>query len=685
LQFLNPLALIGLAAALLPLAVHLLHRSRPRDVPFSHLAFLRQLHASRMRSLRLRQWLVLLLRMLALACLALAFARPALQEGSGLFGRARPTTAVIVIDQSYSTRFTPPAGRWFDRLQRRADEVLSLFDGPRDEVYILPWPDGSAGVAQPLTAEAARQRLAALSPGAAATDPAGALRQAESLLRAHADRQRELYLFTDGARPGWDEASRTLTEVPLFLLTATEAGPRNRYVGPVESSDWLAAPGEPLALRTRIGLWGGDAEEVAADLFIDGERVQRRRVSLVPGSETAVEFSVAPRRSGRLTGFVQIDDDDLPADNRRYFTLHVPERIRVAVAAPTVQQAYYARRALQAAASGDAALEISLLSLDELSAQTLAGQDVLFLVHVERPARPVSQAVRGFAAAGGGVLIVPGPEADAVRINRDLLDGLVPASLVDIAGQPGESGATRLDSAAGEAALFAGLLATAQDRPRVTAAWELSPERQLSVLARFDDGLPALVEGRGPGGHALLWPVPFDLAWSDLPLRGLFTPWMQRLARYLGTTSADASYIVGQRAWRRLETTLETRVEAEAPSGRRRVVQPESLGDERLWRVPALDEAGHWRLLAGGSVVDEFAVNVDVGEADLTPLSIDDLRRRLGEGVHLLPEGEETAAAVTAARFGRELWRELLALALLLLLVEVWIARAPDAARREAA
>ena len=56
-QFLNPLALVGLAAALIPLAIHLLHRGKPREIAFSNLAFLRQLHQSRMRSVRLQQWL----------------------------------------------------------------------------------------------------------------------------------------------------------------------------------------------------------------------------------------------------------------------------------------------------------------------------------------------------------------------------------------------------------------------------------------------------------------------------------------------------------------------------------------------------------------------------------------------------------------------------------------------------
>lgn len=690
-QFLNPLALVGLAAALIPLVIHLLNRGRPRVVPFSHLAFLRELHQTRMRSVRLRQWLVLLLRMLALMCLALAFARPALQEGSSLFSSSRPTTAVVLLDRSWSTRYSPPGGRVFDRLRQRADQVLSTFDASRDQVYLLPWPgtEASAG-SHAVDIETARQMLDEVLPGDLAGGLPAALRQARTWLDGVDGRQRELYLLTDRARPDWqalgsnDESAALadvpLPDVPVYILNASDSEPQNQFVGPLQIEHWLAAPGRKLAIHTTVGRWGGPQgmAPVTAHLYLDGERVQQRRVEVPRDGGVPVSFSVAPRRSGLLTGFVEIDDGGLAVDNQRYFTLDVPASISVVIAGPRATDTYYPRRALHAATGGDPTLSVVSVTLNDLTAAQLQAADVLVLANINTA--PRSRVVRDFASAGGGVLVIPGPEADAAALNRGLLADLVPASLASISGRPGSEAFTQLDTTNLGSALFAGLLGDDADRPRFHATFAVTAQQQLAVLAHFDNGQPAMVEGRGPGGHALLWPTPLDLGWSDVPLRGLFVPLMQRMVRYLARANTHSGdYLVGARAWRRLPPlAAETKVEAESPSGKRSVVQSEAVGDEQLWRVPALNEAGIWRLRTNGAVADVFAVNVDVAEADLTPASDELIRRRLGPEARLLAPGMSAEDEILDARFGRELWREFLVLAVLLLLAELWIGRAPS-------
>lgn len=688
---------MGLAAALIPLAIHLLHRGKPRVVPFSNLAFLRELHQSRMRSVRLRQWIVLLLRMLALICLALAFARPALQQGSSLFSSSRPTTAIILLDQSWSTRFHPPGGRVFDELRQRAIDVLDALDSSRDRVFLLPWPmsrTAASGRAMDsdldsdLDSETARLILEDLVPADAAGGLQAALRRAHPWLTGAEDRQRELYLVTDLARPDWIgpdwDGQQVAPELPVYVLSTADSERHNQFVGPVHIEDWLAARGQKLSIRAMVGRWGGpeSVPPTTVHLYLDGERVQQRRIDLPRGSSVAVEFSVAPRRGGSLTGFIEMEDGGLAVDNRRYFTLDVPAKISVLIAGGRATDAYYPRHALHAAASGDPTLAVTSVSLNELSAAHLQDTDVLVLTNIETVAPPLTGLVRDFASSGGGVLIIPGTKADAAKLNRELLADLIPASLADVSGTPGGKGAAYLDTTRLSSALFSGLLHDNNDRPQFHATFEVTAQQQLAVLARFDDGLPAMIEGRGPAGHALLWPTPLHLAWSDLPLRGLFVPLLQRMVRYLARSTAPGrDYIVGERAWRRLPgVDNQTRVEAESPSGRRSVVQPERVGDEHLWKVPLLSEAGIWRLRVDGAVADIFAVNVDIREADLTPVSQDIIRTRLGAHARLLEPGTTAKETIFDARFGRELWREFLVLAVLLLLTELWVARAPAAA-----
>ena len=77
--FLNPFMLFGLAAAAIPILLHLLNLRKLKTVEFSSLRFLRELQRTRMRRIRLRQWILLALRTLLILCLVLAFSRPALK------------------------------------------------------------------------------------------------------------------------------------------------------------------------------------------------------------------------------------------------------------------------------------------------------------------------------------------------------------------------------------------------------------------------------------------------------------------------------------------------------------------------------------------------------------------------------------------------------------------------------
>ena len=106
---------------------------------FSHMAFLRSLQRDRMRKVVLRQWILLLLRTLAVAFLGLAVARPTLRGGGGLGGHAR-TSAVLLLDVSCSTRLRTERGKVIDVEKDRALEVLNTL-GDGDEVWVVPFGD----------------------------------------------------------------------------------------------------------------------------------------------------------------------------------------------------------------------------------------------------------------------------------------------------------------------------------------------------------------------------------------------------------------------------------------------------------------------------------------------------------------------------------------------------------------
>ena len=688
-QFLNPAVLLGLVAAALPLAIHLLHRGRTQPHPFSDFTFLRQLQQNRMRRLQLRQWLVLLLRTLIIALIVCAFARPTYQAGRGWGGGDSPVAVHALLDLSYSTRYQRPAGSLFDQLQRQLGDLLAVLP-PRDLVTVQPFaqrPHPPFAGDRTYLAE----RMAELAPTQAATDLRAALHAVaqhlnqESALAAH-----ELFIFTDLAEYNWDQLDDAL---PSFAGTRVYiAGPHtqprpNAYVKRVAAPSWMLAADAKVTLRADIAHSGAGT---ALDLFVDGQRTRRHSVDPGAPGTTQVALSFSPRRPGRLSGHIALADDALALDNRRYFTLDLPTAITALLFGERPEDAYYARRALGAAALSDPVVEIRTGLFADLDASALAGVDVLVLCNLARLGAAQKAALDEFVAGGGGVVLFPAPHSDLGYYNRDLLTGLTPGRFKDRVGTPGNTAAYQvLDEDGPHHPLFNDLLTSDSDQPRFYAYFSLVPAPDLLPLARFGDGQLAMALAWQEQGRVALAAFPIDPQWNDLHRRGLFAPLLHRLVRELSLPpDRHATYLVGETVYRRLaDVPMEAVVEAETPSGERLRLGPERVGGQYLWKIPRVGEAGIWYLRAAGATVDAFAVNLDARESALAPVAPERVRRVFpGAEVHFLHPGDDLRLAVLGNRHGRELWRECLLLALGLLLVEQWIARAPrDSPARQAA
>ena len=680
-QFLNPAVLAGLVAAALPLAIHLLHRGRARPHPFSDLAFLRLLHHNRMRRVQLRQWLVLLLRTLVIALVICAFARPTYQDGGG-WSNTRPVTAHLLIDLSYSTRYRLPSGTLFSQLQNQVRDLLAIFTA-RDRISLQPF---ARRPAPPLEGDRdyLAKRAAELAPRQEAGDLRAALHTAARALdpAAYPDRDRELFLFTDLAHHNWDQlhaANLDTSFSRVYVVTPPVEPQPNAFVADVAVPSWMLAAGNKIAVQVDLAHYGTSAlEDATLDLFVGGERVRRQSIDLDAHGSVATEFNFSPRNAGRLSGHVELEDDALALDNRRYFTIDLPTTITALLLGDRPDDTYYPRRALGAATLSDPAFAVRSGLLSDLDATALEGVNVAVLCNPRRLAAAQKALLVDFVAAGGGLILFPGPESDLSYYNRDYLPGLTPARLKERVGAPGNRDSYQtLDPTALSHRLLADLLPD-RDGPRFYASFAIAPAPELSALARFADGRLALASSWQERGRVAVAAFPLDPRWNDLHLSGLFAPLLHRMVRELSQPpDRRVSYLVGETVYRRLDRlAIEAAVAAEAPSGERLRLEPERIEGQYRWKIPQVDEAGIWRLRAGGEIVDLFAVNLDTRESDLTPVDREQVRRVFGD-VHFLQPGDDLRLAVLGNRYGRELWREFLLLALALLALEQWVARAP--------
>jgi hypothetical protein len=672
-SFLNPLFLIGLAAAAIPIIIHLFTRRRPREVRFPSLEFLAEVNQSEIRRLKLRQWLLLLLRVLAVAAIALAMSRPALRGSVGPH-RGAATSIVALVDQSGSMGAAGAAGATLMAEARRVVEDLLATLGPEDELLLVPYDQAVHPVTARPSSDLARLRgaIQALAPGARATDHGVALEFAARALGESHALNRELFWISDFQSAGFARArAGAVLRVPPGPWTQARAylvplAPRSRAnVGLTEAA--LAPTESGTALAVTAAAFGARAGDLAVEARDARTRDELGRgfLNLPERGESAALLPLA--RLPEEGGVVTIPDDPLPLDNARVFASGRSGTLRVLVREDGAPSSL--RLALEA---GSPASGLAVEAVDGATLSARLGEaDVVVLNDLERLGAAELQAILDFYRGSGGLLVTLGEHADPAFWNGSLLRELG-AGTLGATERAAPGAAWRLMRAAAGHAALAGFPARPGEplsSARFHAIRRLGPGAGARVLLEFDHTHPALIEAP----HALVFAAGLDPAASDFPVSGAYLPLLHQAVKVLGRGTASASLVPGQR------------YEAPAATGAWRIVDDEgheipseltaSGGATRLVSEP-LERTGLYRVLQGGTVRNAFAVNPDPRESDLTSMPEAALVQAFPPGrAQVVRPGEGLARRVREARYGRELWSWFLALALLLLVAETVLAR----------
>lgn len=309
--FLQPLALLGLAAVGLPALLHLLQRREPPTVPFPAVRYLAEAERRHSRRLRFRHLLLLLLRTALVGVVVLAAARPVLPLPTG--GTHAPSALVLVVDNSLSSGAVVGGRRALDRLVAEARAVLAEATGA-DRVWLLL----ADGVPRAADLATARRVLDGLDPLATRLDLTEAARTASALL-ADISLPGEIVVLSDlqaSALPAGPATDRRI------VVLSPRSGPANRgvAVAGVEPPTW--APGGRV-LASVAGT--GGAGEVA---LIAGGRALARDLA---GPGDVVALAVAALPSGWHAARVALQPDELRLDDTAYLALRAAPPAAVTV------------------------------------------------------------------------------------------------------------------------------------------------------------------------------------------------------------------------------------------------------------------------------------------------------------------------------------------------------------------
>ena len=629
--FLAPAFLALAALAGVPLLVHLLRRRVGRVLDFPAVRYLERMEQEHSRDLKLRNRLLLILRLIAVIALALAAARPIAR----LLGVGHaPIAVAIVMDNSLSTGVVQDGRMLFDSLRADAQRVID--DLTTDDRAWLVTADGRVIGGSPTTLQAG---LEALRPLGGRGDLAAATRRAVGLARSGAPRTPVVAIVSDGQRSSFRADSVVnAAEVPVVMLRRGASLPRNRAVVQATAEPVRWTPGGTVTLAVTA------PDSAAWRVTLDGRTVARGTTAPATlDAPTRVSQKLASASNGWLRGSVELDADALRADDTRWFAVRVAPP-------PTVNVRGEGGPFLSAA--------LSTLVDEGRLARATAGES-----------RAVTVSAAEAAATRLPVLLTAPRDPIAVgEANRQLERlgipwrfGAIARSQV-LARVPSRGGATDTGSVSAKA--FDGTPVRMRYPLAYSPGGAAAGPKPIPDTIATAGGAPWVVAGDG----YVLVGSPIDPEATDLPLDAAFVPWlMEALARRLGDDGRLIEASPGQAV-----SGLRDVTGLESPDG---TVAP--LGGDRL-TVPS--QAGVYFLRRQEARVGALVVNGESSESELGTAAADSASAAAtlaglvaGRDVVTSNDGSAWRQAVFSRAAGQALMLPLLVLALAALLAEAYV------------
>ncbi len=719
--FAAPLLLLGLLAAGIPPLLHMISSVRAKEMPFPTLRFLKRSMEKTARRRRLQHWLLMLLRSVLLALLAVALAEPISRATGGWLGSS-PTAAVVVIDDSYSMGARAGDATRLSRAKTLAATLLGGDQRPAVSALLTSArPDPQARLTGDLAAVRARAARVEVSFGR----PALARRVArglELLAEEPSAAQKSLYVFTDAR----EDSLRELIEldalaqtdgVHLFLVDTSDGPGDNVGISRLEITGRRVVDS---AIEFAVTVVNASPRAASVELRFRAAQGPGARVEALPGrtiqlrpagtegDERTVRFYRSFAQAGIATGeAILVHDDALPDDNVRRFSLRVGPRVRALVVRGQGSEGFDPAHAVLPALTPYRQkavpwpVETRSVDWTVLTADDLAAIDAAYFCQVPAFTDEQARAIGEFTARGGTSMFFLGPACQAENYNRLLVEGpdvrdvgaaggLIDRPLDVAVGQVGpRAPGRRVARVDVEHPYFEGLYESPGDYLQgvVQRYWTLEGPVDLGRrLVELADESPLVIAKPFGRGRSVTCLTTASLEWSSFPLSPIFLPMVYRAAiRARPDAHADRTYVSGD--------SVPIRPGQLSPTGDARpvvtVLLPAGPGDEGGFvTLPAVDPAVRfdatdrpgfydWRVegasAPGAEQTGRFAVNPYGPEARDTRMdprqAVAALRRR-GVKAYAGESLDEVHDQALAESRGRNWWDVIVAAAVLVLVTE---------------
>jgi len=580
-------------------------------------------------------------------------------------------TGIVFLDDSFSMSGKDEKGSFLEQGKKCLGDILSSYREP-DNLYVMTSSSAVTNRGIPLYSGISGL-LDSMNNSSVSYLPLnlpGLLNKADDILKSSVMLVDEIFVISDFhgtnlQKPVSENQYSHLSgdKVHFYAVNTGNREPANISILKAEVMTRL--PEVSKEVKVRISVHNHNNFTVTNKvllLIVNNIKTSEKAIDISANETAEFELSFKPDKPGDFSGYAEIVrtdaiDDEILQDDRRYFTIKIPEFYRVAVFSEKSGDSRYVKLALETADNELTGNSKTFRMSDISSFGELAGYNALFICGKKSFSQEEGIKISEYLNGGGGVFIFPPPDADVSSYNINLLSKAGGMSIGElIKPKENENPRVKFDRINFEHPLLSGIFkndrlsSTADgnviESPMLKSYFNLlSSNFTISLIALSDKHL-FISESKVSGGKLLLCAVSSTDNMSDFPQKPLFLPLITRSVAYLA---------------RDVNPPLEY-----------------TIGLNNLWTsntIPGIYSAGN----AFAKNESKTAFNTDTTESFLKKASgkeIEDYFSKAGlRHIHYLNNTSDIVKIINQNRDGKELWLYFLFITFALMVVEIIYAK----------
>ena len=670
-KFANPLFLIALSAILIPIIIHLFNFRRYKTVYFSNVKMLEEVLLKTKKESRLQRYIVLALRILAIAALVFAFAQPYLPKQN--VNIMNGNVVSIFVDNSFSMDANSKDGNLLYEAVEAAKNVVNAFSYSDD--FILTTHDFSAKQSHILNKDEILSMLddIQISPHSHTMPEIAAFVQNTASYSQKSNRIN--YYISDFQKNSFDGSVFADDTANVNFLIPIEV----KHTDNVSvDSCWFLSPvfnvGQQVTLTVRIHNYGTtDINKLPVKLYVNNEQKALAAVDIKAESYADYQMNYTITEDGVQCGVVRIEDSPITFDDELYFVYQVATANNVVVVKSKDN------RYLKAMYGMDSLFVYQEMPERQVNYSQFKQCNLLVLDQLKEVSSGLSSEIEKYVNGGGTLLVFPGEE-----MNLSAMNAMLTAMEVGRYGEMVQRN-MKVGTINYESVYFSDAVQKSAEKvtmPQVTRYFPILSSASMASepIMLLEDGSPFLMVYPYGQGRVMLSAVPLDDSFGDAHRNALFFVPLHNVAimnvkqsRLYNTIGLDEYAVVSNKS-----TSAEKVYTVKAQDKTFDFIPEQRLsGNEvMLYFHSQIDKAGLYDVFLDDVKITSLAFNYNRAESDLDYYDTDELKTMGGDRLQLIDARTKDLTKDISDSFnGTPLWRYFVLFALLCIIAEICVLR----------